>query len=76
MLCSIETLILLFQVDGIPVEVVQVSLVFRRKLMLMMIDLSIACTLSMFPTQLNTLKLVFLMMIMMMVMVVLRSGFL
>ncbi|XP_029985022.1 uncharacterized protein LOC115415555 [Sphaeramia orbicularis] len=33
-------------VDGIPVEVVRVSLVFRQKLMLLMIDLSIACTLN------------------------------
>nr|XP_043904737.1 uncharacterized protein LOC122783871 isoform X2 [Solea senegalensis] len=31
-------------VDGIPVEVVQVSLIFRKRLVVVMIDMSMACT--------------------------------
>lgn len=36
------------QVDGIPVEVVQASLFFKQKLTVMMIDVSMACTVSKF----------------------------
>lgn len=34
------------QVDGVPVEVVRVSLFFKKKLMVVMMDLSIACSVS------------------------------
>uniref|UniRef100_A0A3B4UXA6 ZP domain-containing protein n=1 Tax=Seriola dumerili TaxID=41447 RepID=A0A3B4UXA6_SERDU len=33
-------------VDGVPVEVIQVSLLFKRKLMVAMIDMSMACTVN------------------------------
>ncbi|XP_071323697.1 uncharacterized protein [Trachinotus anak] len=33
-------------VDGVPVEVIQVSLFFKRKLMVVMIDMSMACTVN------------------------------
>lgn len=34
------------QVHGVPVEVIQVSVVFRRLQMVVLLDLTMACTLS------------------------------
>ncbi|XP_040920101.1 uncharacterized protein LOC121199464 isoform X2 [Toxotes jaculatrix] len=41
----------IIMVDGIPVEVVRVSLFFKRQLMVMMIDMSMACTVSTFSSR-------------------------
>lgn len=43
--------------EGVPLEVVQVSLFFKQQLMVVMIDVSMACTVSESPT--NTPEQVF-----------------
>lgn len=35
-----------FQVDGVPIEVLKVFLFFKQKLLVVMIDMSIACPVS------------------------------
>lgn len=47
------------QVDGIPVEVVRVSLFFKQKLTVMMIDVSLACTVSKCQRRLLMFKVCF-----------------
>ena len=38
------------QVDGVPMEVIRISLFLKQKLMVVMIDVSMACTVSKFYT--------------------------
>lgn len=41
------------QVEDVPVEVIRVSLFFRQKLMVLMLDMSMACTVSKFSNTSN-----------------------
>lgn len=43
--CFVSMLIR-YQVEGVPMEAVRVSLFFKQKLMVMMLDMSMACTVS------------------------------
>lgn len=45
---SLKVLYIHHQIEEVPVEVIRVSLFFKKKLMVLMIDMSMACTVSKF----------------------------
>lgn len=42
------------QVEDVPVEVIRVSLFFRQKLIVLMIDMSMACTVGTFSNMMRS----------------------